>query len=156
VIPDVIVNCRLFIRTSILLFPLLLLASGCRNAAPAPARNCAVYQYRHHVGDPFSGGESVDELRHCGEVAVPGGLLASLSQGEPLSVITSADWLWVVLLNPSECLVLCSDSVSLRKGKYRMEGGGVVVDGDLMYFRDARVAGEMFDVLVRSGIVKEK
>ena len=120
------------------------------------ARNCAVYQYRHHVGDPFSGGESVDELRHCGEVAVPGGLLASLSQGEPLSVITSADWLWVVLLNPSECLVLCSDSVSLRKGKYRMEGGGVVVDGDLMYFRDARVAGEMFDVLVRSGIAKEK
>jgi hypothetical protein len=37
-----------------------------------------------------------------------------------------------------------------------MEGGGVVVDGDLMYFRDARVAGEMFDVLARSGIVKEK
>lgn len=92
-IPDVIVNCRLFIRTSILLFPLLLLASGCRNAEPAPARTCAVYQYRHHAGDPFSGGESVDELRHCGEVPVPGGLLASMNQLEPLSVITSADWL---------------------------------------------------------------
>jgi hypothetical protein len=123
---------------------MLLLASGCRNVEPA--RTCAVYQYRHHAGDPFSGEESVTELRHCGEASVPGGLLASLNQLEPLRVSTSADWLWIVLLSPSECLVLCSDRVSLRKSKYRMEGGGVVVDGDLMYFRDARVAGEMFDV----------
>ncbi len=149
-------NCRLFIRRSILLFLMLLLASGCRNAAPAPARNCAVYKYIFHAGDPFSGGESVEELRHCGEVPVPGGWLASMNQLEPLRVSTSADWLWIVLLSPSECLVLCSDRVSLRKGKYRVEGGRVVVDGDLMYFRDARVAGEMFDVLARSGIVKEK
>jgi hypothetical protein len=133
---------------------MLLLASGCRNVEPA--RTCAVYKYIFHAGDPFSGGEGVDELRQCGEVPVPGGLLASMNQLEPLRVSTSADWLWIVLLSPSECLVLCSDRVSLRKSKYRMEGGGVVVDGDLMFFRDARVAGEMFDVLARSGIVKEK
>lgn len=36
-----------------------------------------------------------------------------------------------------------------------MESGGVVVDGDFLYYMNARIAGEMSDVLVSSGVVKE-